>query len=145
MSKNLSGMISVYTLTAFLFMLSSCSHPDSVVNESTATRKSIGRWHLSGIKSGWTNIMSTPAKKVVLVIDEQRQSIVFEDGKETVRFQYILTETNPGILRYSIHQQSGTSTLFYPPTHGNFRVSSKQLIIGDTGVDGNDYFFAKQY
>ena len=89
--------------------------------------------------------MSTPAKKVVLVIDEQRQSIVFEDGKETVRFQYILTETNPGILRYSIHQQSGTSTLFYPPTHGNFRVSSKQLIIGDTGVDGNDYFFAKQY
>jgi hypothetical protein len=143
MRSALPGIVLCCVLTAFLFMVVSCNQDEIATKKSIASKKAVGSWLLTGIKSGWTGETSPPTQKVMLVIDNQQQGIIYENEKDVLRFQYTLDENYSGLLRYSIIQQTGTSTIFYPPVRGNFRVSTKQLIIGDTGVDGNDYIFER--
>lgn len=140
MKNTLPGLTLSCVSVAFLFTVVGCNPDEIATKKSIASKKAVGSWLLTGITSGWTGETSPPTQKVTLVIDKQ-QAIIYENEKDVLRFQYTLDENYSGLMRYSITQQTGTSTIFYPPVQGNFRVSNKQLIIGDTGVDGNDYIF----
>ena len=143
MKSVLPNSILFCILNAFIFIAIGCNPDEIATKKAVADKKAVGRWHLTGIKSGWTGTISLPVQQVNLSIDQQQQGIIYESGTAVIQFHYVLEDNTPGTLRYSINQQTGTSTNFYPPSRGNFRVSSKQLIIGDTGVDGNDYIFEK--
>lgn len=113
----------------------------TATTSATAMAKSEGRWRLVSILSGWTGKTSVPVQDIELVIDNQLQAIYYEGGKEVSRYQYVLTASTSGI-RYSVTNQIGKPTL-YLQREGNFRVSDQQLIVGDTGVDGDDYTFRR--
>lgn len=110
-----------------------------VVTVATATHKAVGRWKLATIQSGWTGESRLATQNIELVIDHQLQTSFYEDGKEVLRYQYVLSEFPLGI-RYAITKPVGKSSFYLQPA-GNFRVTDVQLIIGDTGLDGNDYTF----
>ena len=132
------ALVAIFVLSAI-----GCNPNEIATEKATADKKAVGQWHLVGITSGWTGKTSPPSEKVELAIDQQQQGIIYENGKQVLTYQYTLEESNSGIVRYSIIQKTGNSTIFYPPAKGNFRVSTKQLIIGDTGIDGNDYIFER--
>lgn len=113
----------------------------TATTSATAMSKSEGRWRLVSVLSGWTGKTSVPAQTIELVIDSQLQAIYYEDSKEVSRYQYVLTASPLGI-RYSVTNQLGKPTLNLQ-REGNFRVSDQQLIVGDTGVDGDEYTFKR--
>jgi hypothetical protein len=128
--------------TTLLFLLVSCDPNEIATKKSTANKKAVGRWHLVSIKSGWTGVISSPAEKIDMVIDENQQATVYKDDTEVARFQYTLEQTASETLRFMITKQSGTSpiSLF---SGSYFSVSSKQLILDDTFVDGPAYTFER--
>ena len=117
--------------------------PNQIATTSTTVAaKAVGQWQLVTITSGWTGKNSPPVQSIELVIDNQLQAIYYEEGKEVLRYKYLLRETPSGI-RYSVTQQTGKATISMQ-SEGNFRVNNQQLTIGDTGVDGNDYTFERK-
>ena len=144
------------TLVLSIF-LTACSQETADPNSPVATSiqtaiasarvKSEGRWQLVSVLSGWTGKASLPVQTTELVIDNQLRAIYYEDGKEVSRYQYVLTGSpsstgSPSGIRYSVINQVGKPTLSFQ-REGNFRVKDQQLIVGDTGNDGNDYTFRR--
>ncbi|MBC3785684.1 hypothetical protein [Spirosoma utsteinense] len=136
-----SNLIAVMSILSVLIV--SCNQNEVATQKAIADKKAVGRWNLVGITSGWTGKTNPPIDNVELAIDQQQKAVIYENGKEMLTFQYSLEETKSGLVRYSITQKAGNSPIFYPPSRGNFRVNTKQLIIGDTGADGNDYTFTR--
>lgn len=143
----------LYLMLSLFFVLTTCNReaenlspttstlPQVATSSSIAIVKSKGRWRLVSVLSGWTKQTSVAVQNIELVIDSQLQATYYEEGKEVSRYQYVLTESPWGI-RYSIINQVG-KTILSLQREGNFRVSDQQLIVGDTGNDGNDYSFKR--
>ena len=75
-------------------------------------------------------------------ITEHQQATIYKNGTEMSHYQYTLEETTSQMLRYTITQQSGTSPIDFPE-QGLFKVSSKQLVMDSTPVDGPAYNFER--
>jgi hypothetical protein len=102
-----------------------------------------GQWRLVNIRSGWTGKISKPSEKVNLIVDDQAIGMVYERDKQSWRFHLDITKNRHSVgMRFTIDQQQG-ETSFYFPTDGYFRVCEKQLIMGNTDVDGVDLIFER--
>lgn len=114
----------------------------AATTKAGAVAKALGRWELIEVKQGWTAVSKPPIKKTEIVVDDALRIVFFEDGREVSRYKYLLEETPTG-LRYSTIEQSGKPSIYLQPD-GNFRVTEKRLVVGDTGNDGNDYVFERR-
>lgn len=128
--------------TVFLLSLISCKQDSIATEKATADKKATGHWRLISITSGWTGKADSPTEKIEMSINDQQQVTIHKNDTEVSRYQYVLEKTGSGILRYKITQRSGSLSLDWPE-EGYFKLSSKQLILDSTPVDGPAHTFER--
>lgn len=126
-----------------LFFMSGCNQEKIATETSTAYKKAIGHWQLMSITSGWTGQVSSPATKIEMVINPQSEGIIYENGKEVLRYTYTLEGSPILIFHYNVTGQNGVSPIGFS-SGAVFQVSHKELIISNAHTDGGTYRFERK-
>lgn len=134
--------ISRIIATVLLLSLISCKQDSIAIEKVTADKKAVGHWRLISITSGWTGKTDSPTEKIEMSINEQQQATIYKNDTKVSSFQYTLEQASSETLLYRISQQSGSSP-FSLSKEGYFKVSSRQLIMDSTPVDGPAYLFER--
>jgi hypothetical protein len=115
-----------------------CPKSQIAPDEISAQTSAFGRWRLVWIAPAWGK-HSRPNGKIEFVIDNQLGAVLYQNNKEVSRYQFKLQKMGNAV-GYTIINQTIASQ-YVPSTKGIFRACDKELIVGDSYIDGVDQIY----